>query len=93
MLGLCGLAIEDAVQDGRSALEEDCGSLSLPVDWSQRDLFLHKGRGADLAGVAPEDAVLACGLLLQAEATAVAVKVHSQPGLCSTGLGRTLEFT
>ena len=75
LLGLCGLAAEDAIQDGRSALEGDCGPLSLPSDWSQGGSAAHKGAGPDLAGLASEEAVLACGLLLQAETIAAAAKV------------------
>ena len=75
LLGLCILATEDAIRDGRSALEGDCGPLSLPSDWSQSGLAAHKGAGPDLAGCASEEAVLACGLLLQAAAAAAAAKV------------------
>lgn len=92
MLGLCGLTVEEAVHDGRSALEGDCGSLSVPSDWSQSDLVLHQGHGADLAGLASEDAVLACGLLLQAEATAAAAKVLPDPDSCVTSLGQKIEI-
>lgn len=92
LLGLCGLAAEEAVHDGRSALEGDCGSLSVPSDWSQSDMFLQTGRGADLAGLASEDAVLACGLMLQAEATAEAAKVCVGPSFCLMDLHKISGF-
>ncbi|KAK9818886.1 hypothetical protein WJX74_007768 [Apatococcus lobatus] len=74
LLGLCSLAPEDAVQYGRLALQGDCGPLSLPAGWSQSGLAPHIYACGEMAGLASEQAVLACGLLLQAEAGAAAAQ-------------------